>query len=458
LQLTLRGGPNAPIAMPTSCGTAKTTGTLTPWSAPQSGPPAEPWDAFEVKWDDSGAPCPASLPFAPKLSAGVTNPEAGADSPFVFHLTREDREQMFRAVNDVRLPAGLMADISSVARCGSAAADAGTCGRESQIGEALITSGTGSLPIQVKGRVYLTEGYKGAPFGLSIEVPAIAGPFDLGTVVVRGAIRINPVTAEVSVDTDPMPTILEGTPLRLRDIVLDLDRPGFVVNPTDCDPMEVAADILGSEGAAATVADRFQVTDCAALGFKPKLSMSFTGATHRSAHPAVRAVLKAREGDANIGRAVVILPKTEYLENAHLENVCTRTQYAADDCPKDSVYGYAKAWSPLLDEPLEGPVYLRSSNHELPDLVASLDGQIHLDLAGKIDSVNERMRTTFWAVPDAPVSKFVLRMKGGDHGLLVNNTELCRAKPRLSVELTGHNGKVSRSNPLVRADCGKGGR
>jgi hypothetical protein len=183
--------------------------------------------------------------------------------------------------------------------------------------------------------------------------------------------------------------------------------------------------------------------------------LKLSGQTHRSAHPALKAVLKARKGDANIGKAVVTLPKTEFLENAHIRTVCTRVQYVADNCPKGSVYGFAKAWSPLLDQPLQGPVYLRSSNHQLPDLVVSLDGQIHIDLAGRIDSVNGRIRNTFWAVPDAPVSKFVLTMQGGTKGLLVNNTELCRAKPRASIEFTGHNGKVSRSNPLVKTDCGK---
>lgn len=458
LQLTLRGGPNAPIAMPTSCGTAKTTGTLTPWSAPESGQPAEPWDAFEVRWDDSGAPCPASLPFAPGLSAGVTNPVAGASSPLIFEVTREDRQQMLSVIDEAHLPAGLMADISSVSRCDNADANAGKCGSASQIGEALISSGAGALPVQVKGRVYLTEGYKGAPFGLAIVVPAVAGPFDLGTAVVRAQIDVDPTTAEVSVKADPMPTILEGTPLRIRDIALNLDRPGFAINPTDCDPMKVTAKVVGTEGAVANLADRFQVTDCSALGFKPSLSLKLTGATHRSAHPALRTVLKAREGDANIGRAVVTLPKTEFLENAHIRTICTRVQYAADNCPKGSVYGYAKAWSPLLDEPLQGPVYLRSSNHPLPDLVASLDGQIHIDLDGRIDSVHSRMRATFDSVPDAPVSKFVLNMQGGSKGLLVNNSELCQAKARASAQFTGHNGKVSSSDPLVKTDCGKGGR
>ncbi len=188
---------------------------------------------------------------------------------------------------------------------------------------------------------------------------------------------------------------------------------------------------------------------------------SSTGESFYSLSASWNVTLKMPKGGANIAKAAVTLPKTEFLENAHIRTVCTRVQYAAGQgggaqCPKASVYGFAKAWSPLLDKPIQGPVYLRSSNHELPDLVASLDGQIHVDLQGRIDSVNARIRNTFDFVPDAPVSKFVLTMQGGKKGLLVNNTELCKAKPRADVKFDGQNGKTADSNPLVKADCGKG--
>jgi hypothetical protein len=257
-----------------------------------------------------------------------------------------------------------------------------------------------------------------------------------------------------------LPTILHGIPLDLRDIRVMVDRKGFTLNPTSCDPMQVKGTIGSASGKSADVSDRFQVAGCERLAFKPKLKLSVKGPTHRSAHPRFKAVLTMPKGGANIERAQVTLPKTEFLENAHIRTICTRVQYAAQGgggvaCPKASIYGYAKAWTPLLEEPLQGPVYLRSSSNPLPDLVASLNGQIHVDLVGRIDSKNARIRNTFEAVPDAPVSRFVLEMQGGKKGLLVNNTELCKRKPRATVKFDGQNGKTADSNPPMRADCKK---
>jgi hypothetical protein len=235
-----------------------------------------------------------------------------------------------------------------------------------------------------------------------------------------------------------------------------MDRKDFTVNPTSCKPMKVTSTLTSATGQTATPSSPFQAAGCEGLGFKPKLALKLSGApTHRGGHPALKAVLTMPKGGANIGSAQVTLPKTEFLENAHIRTICTRVQYAADQCPKGSVYGHAKAWSPLLDTPLEGPVYLRSSNHTLPDLVASLDGQIQVDLSGRISSANKRIRNTFDFVPDAPVSKFVLQMQGGQKSLLVNNSELCKAKGRAEADFTGQNGKHSLSHPLVKvAGCG----
>ncbi|HVY97208.1 MAG TPA: hypothetical protein VHA54_09650, partial [Solirubrobacterales bacterium] len=221
--------------------------------------------------------------------------------------------------------------------------------------------------------------------------------------------------------------------------------------------------ITGVSGATASPSSRFQVTSCAGLAFAPKLALSVRGKTRRAAHPAFKAVLTPPPGQANISRAAVSLPATELLENAHIRTVCTRAQYNAGpgggaECPKASIYGKAKAWTPLLDRPLEGPVYLRSSDHKLPDLVASLNGQIHIDLDGRIDSVHRRIRNTFEMVPDAPVSRFVLEMQGGKKGLLANNTELCKTTPRAAVKFDAQNGKLADSDPVMRADCGKKAR
>jgi hypothetical protein len=219
--------------------------------------------------------------------------------------------------------------------------------------------------------------------------------------------------------------------------------------------MPVDSLLTSTQGATATPSARFQVADCAALGFKPKLALKVSGPTSHGSYPALKATLRMPvKGEANIARAAVTLPHSEFLEQAHIRTICTRVQYVADTCPKGSVYGYAKAWSPLLDKPLRGPVYLRSSNHPLPDLVASLDGQIHVDLAGRIDSVNGGIRTTFARVPDAPVSKFVLAMKGGRKGLLVNSRNLCAGPSRAEVVLEGQNGARVERHTKLKNDCG----
>jgi hypothetical protein len=275
-------------------------------------------------------------------------------------------------------------------------------------------------------------------------------------VVVRAAATVDPVSAQIRVASDPIPTILQGIPLKVRSIAIDNDRDRFTINPTNCEPMKFEGTLVGSPSSKA-VASHFQVAACEALTFKPKLALKLTGPTRRAAYPKLRATLTMpKTGAANIARAQVTMPKTQFLEQSHIRTICTRVQWASKSCPKATIYGYAKAWTPLLDKPLEGPVYLRSSSNPLPDLVADLDGQIEIDLVGRIDAVNERLRTTFASVPDAPVSKFVLTMQGGRKGLLVNNTNLCKAKPRATVRFTGQNGKPFAAKPSVKTSCGKG--
>jgi hypothetical protein len=315
----------------------------------------------------------------------------------------------------------------------------------------------------VSGNAYLAGPYKGAPLSFAFITPVVAGPFDLGNVVVRAAALVDPETAQVTVKTDPIPQILDGVPLGIRAIQAKIDKPSFTLNPTSCEPKAVSATVGGSSGATAGPANHFQVGDCASLGFKPKLSLRVFGKTNRNAKPRFRAVLTTRSGDANIARAQVNLPHSELLEQAHIKTVCTRVQFNSggghgEGCPKGSIYGHATAYTPLLDQPLEGPVYLRSSSHKLPDLVAALNGQIDVALAGKVDSgPNQGIRNTFEVVPDAPVSKFILEMSGGRKGLLVNSEDLCskKAKTRGLAYFVGQNGKVESFKPEVANDCGK---
>ena len=252
-----------------------------------------------------------------------------------------------------------------------------------------------------------------------------------------------PTSAQVRAVSDPIPSILEGIPLDLRSIIVNLDRPTFTKNPTSCSPLAFTGSIAALTGQSTPLLSHFQVGDCGELGFKPKLALSVKGVKRRG-HPALKAVLTIPEGGyANIARAAVALPKSELLDNAHIGTVCTRVQFAARQCPAASVYGFARAITPLLDNPIEGPVYLRSSSNKLPDLVADLRGQIDVVVAGRIDSTKGGgLRATFEDVPDAPVSQFTLEMQGGEKGLLQNSVNLCTRESKASALLDGQNAKT----------------
>ncbi|HSS33401.1 MAG TPA: hypothetical protein VLL27_09000 [Solirubrobacterales bacterium] len=454
LRLQLNSGSRAPLVTPSACGTYNTHVEMTSWASSVPVQMNSPMTISEGC--NTGG-------FNPVLKAGSQSPAAGAFSPFLLRITRNDGEQNLAQIN-ATLPPGVLAKLAGVGVCPEALTASGNCPASSQVGTTTVGAGPGETPVFVPepGKaptaVYLAGPYKGAPYSLVVKVPAQAGPFDLGTVTVRNALYIDPETTQVTAKSDPLPQILQGIPITYRDVRVEVNRPGFTLNPTSCEPMKVTSTLLGSGGASASPATNFQAANCERLGFGPKLALGLSGApTHRGGHPKLKAVLTAGKGEANIGKAVVTLPKTELLENAHIGTICTRPLYAANACPAKSVYGYAKAWSPLLDQPLQGPVYLRANGGEraLPDLVAKLDGQIHVDLVGYIDSVNARIRTTFAAVPDAPVSKFELTMKGGKKGLLANNTNICATTPRADVEFTGQNGKVSKTRSTVKVACTK---
>jgi hypothetical protein len=451
LEMHFNGGAQGVLRTPERCGTYTSEYELTPWSG---NAPAKGTSSFTI---DRG--CDAGG-FSPTLHAGATNPVGGDYSPFVFDVAREDGEQNLGAI-DVKLPEGETAKLAGVRLCPNANAASGACPAASQIGSVNAAVGSGALPLWVPqaGKaptaVYLAGPYEGAPYSVVAKVPAQAGPFDLGVVAVRSGIYVDPETTKVTVKSDPLPQILQGIPVDYRRVHVTVDRARFSLNPTSCARKAVDSTIISSLGKTASPSDHFQVGGCRELGFKPKLKLSLNGGTKRGAHPALRAVLRMKTGQANIAQARVALPNSEFIENAHFNTICTRVQFSAGNCPAGSIYGHARAFTPLLDRPLEGPVYLRSSSHELPDLVADLHGRIHVVLDGRVDSVNGGIRTTFEAVPDAPVDKFVLRMKGRKKGLFVNSTNLCAGVNRATARFTGQNGKAVASRPAVVAKgCG----
>jgi hypothetical protein len=472
------GGAAASLRTPVTCGTFTTNSELTPWSAPHTGPPVQSKDAWQITKGAPGKGCVSSeaqLPNTPGFEAGSASPVAGEHSPLVVNLRRDDGTQQFGSVT-LTPPQGLVAKLAGTATCsdgalaeaerrgGRAEQSSPSCPASSRLGEVTAGAGAGPAPYYAEGTAYLAGPYKGAPLSMAIVTPAVAGPFDLGTIVVRIALAVNPVTAQITATSDPIPQILEGIPLDVRSVQVRLDKPDFTLNPTSCDPTQVTGQLVSTLGATAGLANPFQVGECGRLGFKPRLSIRLIGPPNRGAHPRLRAVLRPRAGDTNIATASVTLPGSELLENAHIRTICTRPQFAADACPKGSVYGRAVAHTPLLDEPLRGPVYLRANGgeRELPDLVAALRGPdrqpIEVELIGYIDSVRGRIRNRFELVPDAPVSKFVLTMQGRRKGLLVNSTNICRGKHRATALFQGHNGKERIARPLVKGSCGKAKR
>jgi hypothetical protein len=489
--LRFRQGATSPLISPPACGAYTALADLTPWSDPLS--PQHLLSSFEIEHGIGGGPCPSGgvPPFHPALNAGTINNRAGSYSPFYVRLSRNDGEQEITHFS-IKLPPGITGKLAGIPYCpdsaiaqaksrshpGEAAIEEAnpSCPAASEVGHTLVEAGVGSVLAQAPGKVYLAGPYHGAPISVVSITDAHVGPFDLGTVVVQLGFKINPETAEVFVDSvgsDPIPHIIDGIPTHLRTIRVYMDKPNFVLNPTGCEPTSTASTVLGSgkdfvseaDDVPVTASSPFQAADCAALGFKPQLKLSLIGATHRGGAPKLKAVLTANPGDANIGSAQVTLPHSEFLFNAHIKTICTRVVFAegaipGEKCPAGSVYGFAKAITPILSEPLEGPVYLRSSSHQLPDLVAALhNNQVNIALDGHVEGVNNgQIRNTFEAVPDAPVTSFTLEMQGGGKGLLENSTDLCASPHHATADFVGHNGKVEDFRPLLNVSCGKKGK
>jgi hypothetical protein len=476
--LHLFDGPEAALKTPLACGTHTTTSEMVPWSAPE-GANASPSDSFLTSVAAGGSgPCPASeaaAPNKPSFSAGTIAPAAGAFSPFVFKVSRPDGSQRLTGI-DTTLPPGLTGKLAGIPYCSEAAIaqaksreapnkgvleqQSPSCPAASEVGTVSVGAGAGISPYYATGHAYLAGPYKGAPLSLVVITPAVAGPFDLGAVVARVALYVDPETARIHAVSDPLPSIIDGIPLDLRSIALKLDRPSFTLNPTSCDPMSISGSALALTGQSAALTSPFQVGGCGALKFKPSLSLKLKGGTKRGDHPALTATLRAKPGEANTASISVALPHSEFLDQAHIKTICTRVQFSAgarpgDGCPKGSIYGKATAITPLLDQPLSGPVFLRSSNHNLPDLVIALHGQVDIVVAGRVDSHKGGIRNTIEAAPDAPVTRFTLSMQGGKKGLLINSRDICASKARASVQMVGQNGKPNDFAPAVRNEkCG----
>lgn len=454
LKVQLFGGPRAPLVTPGGCGTYTTASALTPWSGT---PAATPSDTFAISSGCGGG-------FAPSFSAGTTNNQADGFSPLSVTLRRQDGEQRLSGVQ-VRLPAGLLGMLKSVAQCPEPQASQGACGPQSLIGHTTVAAGPGPDPFYVGGDVFLTGPYKGAPFGLSILVHALAGPFDLGNVIVRAAVSVEPHTAQITVTSDPLPRILQGIPLDLRTVNVTVDRPGFMFNPTNCAPLSVGATITSTSDASAGRSNSFEAANCANLPFKPVFSAS-TGARASKANGASLTVKVSSKGgpqpgggEANIKSVKVDLPVQLPSRLTTLQKACVAATFEANpaSCPKESDVGTATATTPVLAHPLVGRAYLVShGGAAFPDLVIVLQGEgIRLDLVGNTQIKKGITSSTFKALPDAPISSFELNLPTGKFSALGAylparaNYSFCGRTLQMPTTITGQNGAVIKQTTKI---------
>jgi hypothetical protein len=459
MTLNFFGGPRAAL-VPDACGRYTTSALLTPWSTPELDPsttPAEPQSSFTV---NSGC---ATGGFAPALTAGTTSNQAGGYSPFVTTFTRQDAEQGLAAIQE-HIPTGLLGSVAHVPLCGEPRAREGTCGSESQIGTISVVVGPGSDPFEVPpGRIYLTGPYNGAPFGLSVVVPARGGPFDLGNVIVRAALEINPQTSAVTVATGPLPLMLQGVPALARSVTVEINRPEFIFNPTSCDPKTISATMNGSAGSLASASVRFQATDCATLAFKPRFSASTSGHTSRADGASLDAKLvypSAPPGtQANIAKVKVELPKQLPARLTTLQKACLARTFEANpaNCPAASVVATAAAATPLLPVGLSGPAYFVSyGGAKFPELIVVLQGDgvtvyLHGETFISKDGITS---STFPTIPDVPVGSFELRFPRGPDSALAANGDLCKSTLAIPTAFVAQNGvRLKQTTKIAVTGC-----
>ncbi len=466
LYLSFFGGSRAPLGTPALCGSYTTTASIEPWSATE---PIDSSSEFKITSGPNGSPCSDPLQFKPTLTAGTTSIQAGGFSPFTMTMSREDGEQNLQSIQ-LKMPPGMLGTLSTVKLCGEPQADQGTCGPESLIGHTIVSVGLGGNPYSVTGgEVFITGPYEGAPYGLSIVNPAKAGPFDLGKVIVRAKIEVDPTTAALTITTDPsgpyaIPHILDGIPLQIKHVNVSIDRPNFTFNPTNCSPLAITGSLGSSEGSSAALSVPFQITNCAVLAFKPKLTASTSGRTTRAGGASLTVKLGYPAGpyDANIARVKVELPKALPSRLTTLQKACAAATFEANpaECPAASVVGHATASTPVIPVPLTGPAYFVSHGGEqFPSLVIVLQGYgatVHLVGSTFIDEKTGITSSTFKTIPDVPVGTFELTLPQGQFSALAANRNLCKTSLAMPTEFVGQNGaEIKTSTKIAVTGCAK---
>jgi hypothetical protein len=438
-----------------------------PWNSVLADQPSQP--TFSLSTGPNGRPCPPETrPFGPDLVAGTSNPLAGEYSNFHLKLDREDGDQFLGDLN-FTMPRGLTGSLRGIGYCpeGSILAAANNLGRVeqaapscpsvSQIGTTNVASGPGTHPFHSVGAVYMAGPFKGAPLSLAAVTPALAGPYDYGVVVVRVALHVDPRDAHVTAISDTVPRIIGGVPIRMRSIQVNLDRPKFTINPTNCGALSINSQGIGDQGTIANFSSFFHAVNCSQLGFKPTMKIRQLGgrkATKRSKNPGIQFDLKTRRGDANVKSVAVTLPKAFAIDQRHLGNICSIGELTRNHCAGRQAIGKAFTKTPLLDAPLSGPVYAVSGFGKLPHVVFILGGQVTLLPEAESVTVSGKLKSTVATIPDAPIGHFRLTMFGGKRGYLINTRDLCGSPPSVKVAFKGQNGKGLTQQLKTQVSCG----
>jgi hypothetical protein len=468
-QLHLFAGERALMATPTACTVYTVDADFFPWDTTL--PDQRSNQSFSLDSGPHGSECPGQVrPFHPRLVAGTSNPNAKAFSAFTLKLDRDDGDQFLGDLN-FRLPPGFTGDLRGIAYCpeASIAAAANNLGRSeqaapscpssSQIGTTNVAAGPGTHPFHAVGKMYLAGPLKGAPLSLAAVTPALAGPYDYGVVVVRVALHVDPQTAQVSAASDTVPSIIGGIPIRMRSIQVNIDKPNFTINPTNCSPFTVDSQGIGDQGTITDFSSYFNAVNCGTLPFKPKMTIRQLGGrkkTHRATNPQLQFDLRTRPGDANIKSLSVTLSSAFEIDQRHLGNICSEKELAATQCAGRTPIGTATTTTPLLDQPLTGPAYAVSGSGGLPRLAFILNGQVNLvPRADTTTTAHGQLQTTVPVVPDAPIGHFRLNVFGGKTGYLINTRDICAHTPVARVAYTSQNGKTSSETVKVKAACGK---
>jgi hypothetical protein len=459
------------IATPTRCAIYTSDARFTPWNDLLAPQPSR--DLLSVTSGPNGKPCPGQVrPFSPRLVAGASNPVAGAFSAIHLKLDPDDGDPYMGDL-DFEMPPGFTGNLRGISYCqeGQILAAAQRLGRQeladpscpgsSFIGTTNVAAGPGGHPFNAVGRMYLSGPFKGAPLSLAAVTPALAGPYDYGVVVVRVALHVDPVDAHVFAASDRVPSIIGGIPIRMRSIPVNIDKPNFTINPTNCDPFAVVSHGIGDQGTSTAFSSPFQAINCSTLPFEPKMSMRLTSGrktTKRATTPAVQFDLRTRPGDANVKSLSVTLSHAFEIDQRHLGNICSEKELAEKQCAGRTPIGKATTTTPLLDQPLSGPVYAVSGSGGLPRLAFILNGQVNLVPRAETKTVGGRLKTTVPVVPDAPIGHFRLNVFGGKNGYLINTRDICAHPPIADIAYTGQNEKKTTQRVKLKAPGCKGKR